>query len=180
MHRSAEDIIRDRYVSLRRQFHPGYNPNDAKTGADWDLAADIARGLGADPALFVDAQFHAVALNTKNNFPWPAQLHSSVSKQNYLEFISELIGSPPESKLQQQNTLLAAQLDGLALQSIDIALSKAILPFKSWFRILMCSEANLPKFRKVWGNYARQQVSNDQNLFEFLKEKYGSRSNRLL
>jgi hypothetical protein len=179
MKRSAEDTIKDRYTCLRRTFHPGYTPNDLKVGNDWDEAAVIARSIGADPALFVDAQFAACSNNSKNKFPWPSQLHSSFAANNYLEFVEKSIGSPPDMKLQQQNYLLSAQLDGLSLKGIDIALSKASLPFKSWFRMLMCSDANLEKFRSVWGICAKQQMSNDKDLLQFLRNKYGARTDRL-
>lgn len=180
MERSAEDIIKDRYTALRRQIHPGYTPNDANCGGDWDDAAAIVRVIGADPALFVDAQFHAAALNNKKNlFPWPNNLHGRNAADNYTKYM-ESFASAPEARLEQQNTLLKAQLNGLSLYDIDVALSKSVLPFKSWFRVLMCSDKNLPKFLSVWGEHARRQMRNDKSFFKFLQNKHAARAHRLL
>jgi hypothetical protein len=179
MERSSEDIIKDRYSALRRQIHPGYTPNDAKCGKDWDDAAAIVKVIGADPELFVDAQFHAMSFNNKNPFPWPSNLHDRNAVDNYSRYM-ESFASTPEARLEQQNILLRAQLDGLSLQDIDVALSKSVLPFKSWFRVLMCSDKNLPRFLSVWGEYARKQMRSDKSFFKFLQNKYAARAHRLL
>lgn len=179
MERSSEDIIKDRYSALRRQIHPGYTPNDAKCGKDWDDAAAIARAIGADPELFVDAQFHAMTFSKRNPFPWPTDLHNRSAADNYAKYM-ESFASAPEARLEQQNILLKAQLDELTLHDIDIALSKSVLPFKSWFRVLMCSDKNLSKFLSVWGEHARRQMRQDKSFFKFLQTKHAARAHRLL
>jgi hypothetical protein len=179
MERSDEDIVKDRYTALRRQFHPGYTPNDNKTGRDWDAAAAMAKVIGADPALFVDAQFHAMSMSPRNPFPWPSDLHNRNAVSNYEAYMAHF-SCTPAMRLEQQNVLLRSQLDELTLQGIDFFLSRADLPFKSWFRILMCSDKNYPAFNRVWGIYARRQMQNDKGLFNFLKDKYAERAHRLL
>lgn len=139
----------------------------------------MARALGADPSLFVDAQFHSMSMSSRGPFPWPSDLHNRNAAGNYESYMTHF-ASTPAMRLDQQNKLLSAQLDELSLRQIDIFLSKADLPFKSWFRILMCSDKNYPMFKRVWGDSARAQMRNDKGLLKFLTEKYAERAHRLL
>lgn len=178
---TTEDQIKDRYILLRKRFHPYYRPSDAKTGNHWDLAAEIVRDLGADPATFVDAQFDAHSARDNNNFPWPANLHDKNAADNYRSFIAR--NRPTcEAVLQTEIDSLAARLAGRPLNddNLDEALADPHLPFKSWFRILMCSDKNFPHFKAVWGTYATRQMMNDQALFSYLKVQYAPRIGRFL
>ena len=179
---TIEERIRERYTQLRRVFQPGYSPNDQKIGAAWDKTAAIVRRIGADPERFVQAQFDALALYSSRKdssiYPFPAQLHSSSAEGNYERHGADTI-STPEARFAEQDRLLAANLDeGFHEIDVDMVLASPALDFKSWYRILMCSEANLPEFEKVCGSAARIQVQNCRWLFEFIKTKYAHRLQR--
>lgn len=176
---TIEDEIKNRYTQLRRGFHPTYTPNDKSSGNAWDRAADIVRGLGADPNLFVEAQFNEFSTRKfGERFPWPNQLFSASSVDIYLKY-AEVKKAAPEAMMAQQNNLLAAQLSRDAgMGDIDVVLSSSALDFKSWFRLLMCSDAQYPEFNCVWGAAGRRQFMGCPTLQKFIKEKYAPRIGR--
>lgn len=176
---TIEERVRERYTQLRRAFHPGYTSNDQKTGVAWDKTAALIRSIGADPEKFVQAQFDARAtFPDGRNFPFPAQLYSSGAEGNYERYAADTIAAP-EAMLDEQNRLLAANLDeGFHENDVDLALASPALDFKSWFRILMCSDTNLPDFDQICGAAARLQVQHNRGLFELIQRKYVSRLQR--
>lgn len=176
---TTEDAIKNRYTQMRRAFYPSYTPNDKASGAAWDTAADLVRSINADPDMFVESQFESFSTRTwGERFPWPAQLHAASAADIYAKYIENRT-STPDAMLSQQNELLAAQLtQESCLDQIDLALASSVLDFKSWFRILMCSDSNFPKFRTVWGSAAVRQVRGSPVLQRFLKTNYESRINR--
>ncbi len=176
---TLEDAIKNRYTQLRRAFHPSYTSNDKASGVAWATTAELVRSLNADPNMFVEAQFEAFSTRTwGERFPWPNQLHAASAADIYLKYI-ENRASAPEAMLAQQNRLLAAQLTPEScLTQIDRTLASSVLDFKSWFRILMCSDSNFPKFKVVWGPAAVRQTHNSPTLLNFIKTNYESRIDR--
>lgn len=179
MELTIEERVRERYTQLRRAFHPGYVPNDEKSGTAWDKTAALIRGIGADPEKFVQAQFDAMATYAGGkNFPYPNQLYSASAAGNY-ERLAEGTLATPESMMSEQDNLLAAQLNEHFTQlDIDLALAKAVLGFKSWYRILMCSDSNLADFKEVWGEAASKQVQFNRGLHDLINIKHASRIHR--
>jgi hypothetical protein len=156
-----------------------HSSHDNTSGLAWDKTAEIVRSINADPAMFVDAQFEAASTRTLGErFPWPNQLHSSSAIEIYYRYAESRV-STPEAMLAEQNCLLVAQLSqNSTLIDIDRALASSILDFKSWFRILMCSDVNFGTFKRVWGEAATRQIINSPLLHSFIKLNYAPRVHR--
>lgn len=176
MERTIEDRIQDRYLLRRRKIHPGYLPKYETNANAWVKTAQLVSEIGADPELFVDSLFES-GHKWKGGFPWPNQLFSSFARQIY-EDSKESMASSPEARVDVQMRLLASNTSSESPDEIDEALSNPELPFKSWFRILMCSDKNLELFSRVWGSFAERQVHSDKTLRDIIKSKYGFRSHR--
>ena len=176
---TIEDKIKDRYTELRRGHQPSYKSSDRISGPAWDKAAEIVRRIDADPAMFVEAQFDAYSTRAYGDrFPQPNQMFSASAAEIYQKY-AESRGSTPDAMMKQQVTLLTDQLNQRStLIDIDRVLTSPSLDFRSWFRVLMCSDTNFPVFREMWGSAATKQIIKSPQLYEFIKQKYAARANR--
>lgn len=175
---TIEGQLKDAYTTKRQRFHPGYHPNNLRNEKDWGQAAQMVRKLNADPERFMEAQFSATAMDHPK-FPYPNMLYSEKAAANYAKFSIEALPDP-EAMLMVENNMLTSQLDdNLGQKMIDQILAKSIVPFKSWYRILMVSDENLSIFWDVWGPTAIKQMQRVPHLRKFLNNSnYCSRANR--
>lgn len=176
---TIEDAVANRYEQLRRQYQPTYAATSKKNDKAWIETANRVRELDANPATYVEAQFNAASgRGYGEKFPWPNQLYSAKAVEIYKEYVDRF-GASPEMMVAEQDKMLAAQLGpNSTAHDIDVALANPACGFKSWYIILMCSDAVFPRFRKVWGECALRQIVKTPVLSTLLQKKYGSRFNR--
>lgn len=175
--KSIEDEICDKYEQCRRAFHPGYAAGN-RHDEHWRKAADLVRSIGADPRLFVEAQFEIGGVNNSQILPFPAQIHGNRAVENYDLYIAAFRPKAEEAVINQFR-YLANFVDRVGM-TIDQAVSNIDAPFRPYFRLLTCSDEIAPAIEQRWGEAARRELQNNSDLRAHLQLKYAYRIDRII
>jgi len=175
--RTIEDEICDKYESERRRHTSHYSAGN-RHDRHWEKAAAIVRQIGADPRLFVEAQFAPWALGIHQAYPFPQQVHGPKAAYNYEKYMEAFRGKAEECVKNQFRYLgNFVSLGGL---SVDQALRNSSHPFRAFFRILSCSDEVLDEFCSTWLREALWQLQSDRDLREYLLKNHGYRTKRII
>jgi hypothetical protein len=160
--RTTEWHIRDKYIQLRRQLHPNYNPSPASED-QWARAAIVVEQLKADPRIFVEAQFeyHPCA------YPHPNNLYGWSAVDRYRKYI-EHFASLAEEVHAQQGAYLRNYIYKMG-RTIDDTVLDPQSQLRPYFRLLVCSEAILAQVVERFGRQAITELTQNTDLLEFLK-----------
>jgi hypothetical protein len=124
--------------------------------------------IKANPSRFVDAQFENW---DGEGCPQPSNLYSEAALKRYGEF-KELDRCPPKMEVENQVNYLKNYTKEAGMTR-DGALLAPFTAFRSYFRVLACSDDALPLAMRRYGSVARQQVMGDTQLLKYLEGAQG-------
>ena len=174
---SIEDEIADKYEQCRRKTYPTYSVGN-RHDEHWKKAAEIVRRIGADPRLFVEAQFRFAQTNRSQPFPHPSQMHGDKALEYYNSYIERFQPEVAE-EVACQFAYLANFIHRVGL-TIDEAVANPRHPFRPFFRILVCTDEQLPSIQAAWLTAALHEVESSKDLRIFLNKNHGYRAKRLI
>jgi hypothetical protein len=144
----------------------------------WIKIAEVVDAMGADPALYIEAQFLIPGWTPNDGPPLPTQLYGEKAKDKYIK-LKQLPESPYESAIKNQINYLSLLLNSRPYLTKDEILMDKKSPFSSFFRIIFCEQANYDLFFKKYGAEARKELEFEIGLNDHLKKKYATRYNRI-
>ena len=169
-----ELALRQRYTERRRVAQPSFALG-SKHDAAFLKAAEVVLALKADPSQYVDAIFNSHA----GEFPpTPLSLASPTSIKKYEETAEEE-RCPPKLEVETQRIYLTNYIRRAGL-SKDEALLARYTTFRSYFRVLFCSETVRCEAMRMYGKTALSQIENDSSLKTYLQNKYPNQLNDFL
>lgn len=172
---SAEKELVNRYTERRRAAgQPGYQ-SSPKNRVHFEKCAELIVSIGANPSLWVDAQFEGTSGET---VPQPNHLYSEAACKRYSSF-NEAERCPPKLEIRNQEFYLTNYVRNVGL-SEDEALLADWTAFRSFFRVLRCSEMVLPEAMRKFGKAALSQVRSDSSLLRYLSRAMPGRVERLI
>lgn len=131
--------------------------------------------LKADPSQYVDAVFNSHA---GEHSPTPLSLANASSIKKYEETAEEE-RCPPQLEVETQRIYLTNYVKRAGL-SKDEALLARYTTFRSYFRVMFCSETVRYEALKMFGKAALSQIENDSSLKTYLQNKYPKQLNEFL
>lgn len=162
---SIQFKLKKRYEEIRRRTQPDFI-SSKKNNIHFSRAADLVFPLKIDVNKFIDAQFSRWE---GEGYPQPSNLYSDAALVRF-NSISEEERCSPELELKNQIKYLTSYVKRAKLTQ-DEALLATWTQFRSWFRILACSEEAAAEVISLFGDEGMSQIENDSALKKYLKTK---------
>jgi len=142
----------------------------------WMSAAETIKNIGADPVLYVDAQF--ILMSGKKKGVMPTDLLGEDAIDRYKKMIAR--GTTPyEAEMNNQIFYLKSLLKANQNKEPDDILMDEHMPIKAFIRMMLCSEDALGFIGKKFRNSAILELEFDPGVKELIKNKYGTRYKRI-
>lgn len=170
---SLEMELKKRYTECRRRTQKHYTASP-KNDPHFQKAAEKVLSLGVGAMKWIDAQFE---LWDGEGFPQPSNLYCEAAVQRFADHVQS-DRCPVQDELQCQKDYLTNYMKKVRM-TMDEALLANWTNFRSYFRVLFCSEEALPRARQKFGKSALEQMSSDAPMREYFAANQPLRLERL-
>ena len=147
----------------------GYTLNDAleiRLAKPASEAAILCEEMGVDPATYVAAQIYAEPVIKNYSALIPRQLYTYRSKNYVTDYIASKGDRDVAREFEVQCQMLARYMDNGWTERL--CLLNPSFDFSSWFRILLCTDADKEIIERYSYN-AAQTLNNDKPMLDYLK-----------
>jgi len=178
----TEHILRDYYEKKTRDRITNYNQ------MTWQRVGDVVDQLGADPYIFIDAQFASYVPPTqlnRNGFIKPQFLHKIDSIQRYQSYVSQA-ANDLENQIRTQILYIQGLVDAKFPDGKEISKQESIKfindilldpqsPIRPFARILLCNLSHVDRILELFYEKIVAELNFNPGLKNYIKKKYGSR-----
>lgn len=153
---TTRDIIREEYIKLRRKTQPFYgNRENKRLEQALDKAVKIVEQIGADPSIYVIAQYKYKA----NPDFYETYLYSQYAAGNYTKYLEQYTSTTLKQEFDAQWNMLSNFMR--TKRPLDAILLDPDSNLSAWFRVSATKDI-IPSVMAVYGDKAKIELKNKE------------------
>jgi hypothetical protein len=164
--------LKDLYTQIKKRENRLYCCS-SKFDECWMKVAMVVDQLQADPILYLESQF----LIPSTGKIFPTHLYGEAAISRYKSVLGR--DNPFQQKLDNQVFYLKRCLETYPDRSIDDVLLDKRMPFKNFFRVIMCSQSICNQVIEKYGEGAKEELEFDPGLKQLIEKQYETRYRRI-